>query len=113
MELRKLPCVILTGSFLFSAYRSSSSRDRGERDRDRFDRLERRDSREDRDRGLDRARVPITKRSFSRESEERARGVDVRRVASMTDERDRGSRDRTAIRETTGNDTVLFIHLLS
>ncbi|TST47713.1 Eukaryotic translation initiation factor 4 gamma 1 [Bagarius yarrelli] len=78
---------------------SSSSRDRGERDRDRFDRFDRRDSREDRDRGLDRARVPVTKRSFSRESEDRARGGDVRRVSSMTDERERGSRDRTASRE--------------
>ncbi|XP_060762531.1 eukaryotic translation initiation factor 4 gamma 1a [Neoarius graeffei] len=80
--------------------RSSSSRDRSERDRERFDRLDRRDSREDRDRGLDRTRVPVTKRSFSRESEDRSRGGDVRRVSSMTDERERRSRDRTASRET-------------
>ncbi|KAB5535956.1 hypothetical protein PHYPO_G00123820 [Pangasianodon hypophthalmus] len=80
--------------------RSSSSRERSERDRDRFDRLDRRDSREDRDRGLDRTRVAVTKRSFSRESEDRSRGGDVRRVSSMTDERERGSRDRTASRET-------------
>uniref|UniRef100_A0AAR2KR83 Eukaryotic translation initiation factor 4 gamma, 1a n=1 Tax=Pygocentrus nattereri TaxID=42514 RepID=A0AAR2KR83_PYGNA len=85
--------------------RSSSSRDRSDRDRsdrdrgDRFDRFERRDSREDRDRALDRNRPPVTKRSFSRENEERTRGGEgrgpadpVRRVASMTD--DRGSRDR-------------------
>ncbi|XP_047662298.1 eukaryotic translation initiation factor 4 gamma 1a isoform X3 [Tachysurus fulvidraco] len=84
--------------------RTSSSRDRSERDR--FDRLDRRDSREDRDRGLDRTRVPITKRSFSRESEDRSRGGDVRRVSSMTDERERGSRDRTASRETAGNEKV-------
>ncbi|KAF4076278.1 hypothetical protein AMELA_G00212570 [Ameiurus melas] len=80
--------------------RSSSSRERSERDRDRFDRLDRRDSREDRDRGLDRTRAPVTKRSFSRESEDRSRAGDVRRVSSMTDERERGSRDRTASRET-------------
>ncbi|XP_060761436.1 eukaryotic translation initiation factor 4 gamma 1-like [Neoarius graeffei] len=80
--------------------RSSSSRDRSERDRERFDRLDRRDSREDRDRGLDRTRVPVTKRSFSRESEDRSRGGDVRRVSSMTDERECRSRDRTASRET-------------
>uniref|UniRef100_A0A4W5RFA0 Eukaryotic translation initiation factor 4 gamma, 1a n=1 Tax=Hucho hucho TaxID=62062 RepID=A0A4W5RFA0_9TELE len=64
---------------------SSSSRDR-----DRFDRFERHDSSRD-------ARPPIMKRSFSRETEER-RGDSctpteppVRRVASMTDDRDRGS----------------------
>lgn len=86
--------------------RSSSSRERGgdrdrsERDRDRFDRFDRSEGREGRD---DRSsRNQITKRSFSRESEERGgRGGDsratnepVRRVASMTDDRDRGSRDR-------------------
>uniref|UniRef100_A0A4W5RKM2 Eukaryotic translation initiation factor 4 gamma, 1a n=1 Tax=Hucho hucho TaxID=62062 RepID=A0A4W5RKM2_9TELE len=60
------------------------------RDRDRFDRFERHDSSRD-------ARPPIMKRSFSRETEER-RGDSctpteppVRRVASMTDDRDRGS----------------------
>uniref|UniRef100_A0A3B4E5M8 Eukaryotic translation initiation factor 4 gamma, 1a n=1 Tax=Pygocentrus nattereri TaxID=42514 RepID=A0A3B4E5M8_PYGNA len=91
--------------------RSSSSRDRSDRDRsdrdrgDRFDRFERRDSREDRDRALDRNRPPVTKRSFSRENEERTRGGEgrgpadpVRRVASMTD--DRGSRDRARSKET-------------
>lgn len=86
--------------------RSSSSRERGgdrdrnDRDRDRFDRFDRSEGREGRD---DRSsRNQITKRSFSRESEERGgRGGDsratnepVRRVASMTDDRDRGSRDR-------------------
>ncbi|XP_036411692.1 eukaryotic translation initiation factor 4 gamma 1a isoform X3 [Colossoma macropomum] len=94
-------------------HRSSSSRDRSDRDRersdrdrgDRFDRFERRDSREDRDRALDRNRPPVTKRSFSRENEERSRGGEsrgpadpVRRVASMTD--DRGSRDRARSKET-------------
>uniref|UniRef100_A0A7N6BW25 Eukaryotic translation initiation factor 4 gamma, 1a n=1 Tax=Anabas testudineus TaxID=64144 RepID=A0A7N6BW25_ANATE len=83
-------------------FRSSSSRERGgdkdrnDRDRDRFDRFDRSESREDRD---DRSsRNQITKRSFSRESQERGgRGGDsrtstepVRRVASMTDDRDRG-----------------------
>ncbi|XP_068504818.1 eukaryotic translation initiation factor 4 gamma 1a isoform X5 [Syngnathus scovelli] len=79
--------------------RPSSSRERGgdreraDRDRDRFDRFDR----DDRS-----SRSQITKRSFSRETEERGgRGGDnkptnepVRRVASMTDSRDRGSRDR-------------------
>ncbi|XP_077412357.1 eukaryotic translation initiation factor 4 gamma 1a isoform X2 [Vanacampus margaritifer] len=79
--------------------RSSSSRERGgdrdraDRDRDRFDRFDR----DDRS-----SRSQVTKRSFSRETEERGgRGGDnrpsnepVRRVASMTDSRDRGSRDR-------------------
>ncbi|XP_061695598.1 eukaryotic translation initiation factor 4 gamma 1a isoform X2 [Syngnathoides biaculeatus] len=79
--------------------RSSSSRERGgdrergDRDRDRFDRFDR----DDRS-----GQSQITKRSFSRETEERGgRGSDnrpsnepVRRVASMTDSRDRGSRDR-------------------
>ncbi|XP_066508160.1 eukaryotic translation initiation factor 4 gamma 1-like isoform X2 [Hoplias malabaricus] len=88
--------------------RSSSSRDRSERDRadrDRFDRFERRDSREDRDKPLDRNRAVITKRSFSRETEERARGGEsrpvtdpVRRVASMTD--DHRSRERERSKET-------------
>lgn len=78
--------------------RSSSSRERGGSDRDRFDRREGRDG----DRG---SRTDIGKRSFSRESKDRgSRGGDgrghmdsVRRVASMTDDRgsrDRGSRDR-------------------
>ncbi|XP_041751874.1 eukaryotic translation initiation factor 4 gamma 1a isoform X2 [Coregonus clupeaformis] len=79
--------------------RSSSSRDRGG-DRDRFDRFERRDSSRD-ERGGSRDTHPsITKRSFSRETEERRSDSrtptepPVRHVASMTDDRDRGSRDR-------------------
>ncbi|KAE8290913.1 Eukaryotic translation initiation factor 4 gamma 1 [Larimichthys crocea] len=81
--------------------RSSSSRerggdrDRGDRDRDRFDRFDRSEGREGRD---DRSsQNQITKRSFSRESQGgdgRASTEPVRRVASMTDNRDRGSRDR-------------------
>uniref|UniRef100_A0A8C7NSC6 Eukaryotic translation initiation factor 4 gamma, 1a n=1 Tax=Oncorhynchus mykiss TaxID=8022 RepID=A0A8C7NSC6_ONCMY len=72
--------------------RSSSSRDRGG-DRDRFDRFERRDSSRD-------ARPPVTKRSFSRETEERRSDSrtptepPVRRVASMSDDRNRGSLKR-------------------
>ncbi|XP_029922171.1 eukaryotic translation initiation factor 4 gamma 1 isoform X3 [Myripristis murdjan] len=86
--------------------RNSSSRDRGDRfdrsDRgsDRFDRRD--DRRDDRDRN----RLLVTKRSFSRENEERSREREhrgpadpVRRVASMTDERDRGSRDRARSKE--------------
>uniref|UniRef100_A0A672IKW1 Eukaryotic translation initiation factor 4 gamma 1 n=1 Tax=Salarias fasciatus TaxID=181472 RepID=A0A672IKW1_SALFA len=83
---------------------NSSSRERG----DRFerpdrggggDRFERRDDR-------DRNRLQVTKRSFSRENEERSRereqrgSVDpVRRVASMTD--DRGSRDLADLKRET------------
>ncbi len=87
-------------------FRSSSSRERGgdrdrsDRDRDRFDRFDRSEGREGR--GDRSGQNQITKRSFSRESQERGgRGGDsrastdpVRRVASMTDDRDRGSRDR-------------------
>ncbi|XP_071233116.1 eukaryotic translation initiation factor 4 gamma 1-like isoform X14 [Salvelinus alpinus] len=89
--------------------RSSSSRDR-----DRFDRFERHDSSREERAGSRDARPPITKRSFSRETEER-RGDSctpteppVRRVASMTDDRDRGgsrsrggsgSRDRALSKE--------------
>lgn len=83
--------------------RSSSSRERGgdreraDRDRDRFDRFDRSEGRQGRD-----ERNQITKRSFSRESRDRdgrPRDIQdsiepVRRVASMTDDRDRGSRDR-------------------
>uniref|UniRef100_A0A8C0Y5Z6 Eukaryotic translation initiation factor 4 gamma, 1a n=1 Tax=Cyprinus carpio carpio TaxID=630221 RepID=A0A8C0Y5Z6_CYPCA len=71
--------------------KSTGDQDRG--DRDRFDRFDSR--RDDRDRGLDRPRQAITKRSFSRENEDR-RGGDsrgpsdsVRRVSSMTENRDR------------------------
>ncbi|XP_034743088.1 eukaryotic translation initiation factor 4 gamma 1a isoform X7 [Etheostoma cragini] len=83
-----------------SSRERGSDRDRGERDRDRLDRFDRSEGREGRD---DRsARNQITKRSFSRESQERggrtgdlrASTEPVRRVASMTDNRDRGSRDR-------------------
>ncbi|XP_068593625.1 eukaryotic translation initiation factor 4 gamma 1a isoform X2 [Cebidichthys violaceus] len=79
--------------------RSSSSRERGG-DREKGDRFDRSEGRE----GRDGRSTPnqITKRSFSRESQERggrtgdlrALTEPVRRVASMTDDRDRGSRDR-------------------
>lgn len=85
-------------------FRNSSSRDRSDRydrsDRgsDRFDRRD--DRRDDRDRN----RLQVTKRSFSRENEERSREREqrgsadpVRRVASMTD--DRGSRERARSKE--------------
>ncbi|XP_058601901.1 eukaryotic translation initiation factor 4 gamma 1a isoform X4 [Onychostoma macrolepis] len=86
-----------------SSSRDRSDRDRGDRDRDRFDRFDSR--REDRDRGLDRPRQAITKRSFSRENERRgsdSRGPadSVRRVSSMTENRDRGSRERDRSKET-------------
>lgn len=111
--LNRFSALQQSGSLLSSAdsdrrapQRSSSSRerggdrDRGDRDRDRFDRFDRSEGRQGRDdRG---GQNQITKRSFSRESQERGgRGGDsrtatepVRRVASMTDDRDRGSRDR-------------------
>ncbi|XP_042369855.1 eukaryotic translation initiation factor 4 gamma 1-like, partial [Plectropomus leopardus] len=87
--------------------RNSSSRersdrfdrsDRSDRGSDRFDRRDER--RDDRDRN----RLQVTKRSFSRENEERSREREqrgsadpVRRVASMTD--DRGSRERARSKE--------------
>ncbi|XP_029111212.1 eukaryotic translation initiation factor 4 gamma 1 isoform X2 [Scleropages formosus] len=93
--------------------RTSSSRDRGERS-DRFDRADRLDRGGDRfdrrdgrgpDRG-DRNRPPVTKRSYSRETDDRSRERErgptdpVRRVSSMTEERDRSSRDRARSKET-------------
>uniref|UniRef100_A0A3Q0S2K1 Eukaryotic translation initiation factor 4 gamma, 1a n=1 Tax=Amphilophus citrinellus TaxID=61819 RepID=A0A3Q0S2K1_AMPCI len=84
-----------SGSLLSSADtdRRVPQRDRSDRNREQFDRFDRNEGREGNQ---------ITKRSFSRESQERGgRGGDsrastepVRRVASMTDSRDRGSRDR-------------------
>uniref|UniRef100_A0A673H3A1 Eukaryotic translation initiation factor 4 gamma 1-like n=1 Tax=Sinocyclocheilus rhinocerous TaxID=307959 RepID=A0A673H3A1_9TELE len=80
-----------------SSSRDRSDRDRGDRDRGDRDHFDRFDSRRD-DRGLDRPRQAITKRSFSRENEDRrgdGRGPadSVRRVSSMTENRDRGSRE--------------------
>uniref|UniRef100_A0A4W5Q0M9 Eukaryotic translation initiation factor 4 gamma 1 n=1 Tax=Hucho hucho TaxID=62062 RepID=A0A4W5Q0M9_9TELE len=81
--------------------RNSSSRDRGSdrferHDRGSNDRFDRRDDR-------DRNRPPVTKRSFSRETEEHSREREhrgpadpIRRVASMTDDRDRGKREAAA-----------------
>ncbi|XP_066565140.1 eukaryotic translation initiation factor 4 gamma 1 isoform X3 [Amia ocellicauda] len=104
--------------------RSSSSRDRSERS-DRFERPERfergeRDRFERRDaggeKGLDRSdrnRPPVTKRSYSKETEDRSRERDhrgpadpLRRVASMTDDRDRGSRERARSKETVKREAV-------
>uniref|UniRef100_A0A673H310 Eukaryotic translation initiation factor 4 gamma 1-like n=1 Tax=Sinocyclocheilus rhinocerous TaxID=307959 RepID=A0A673H310_9TELE len=53
-----------------SSSRDRSDRDRGDRDRGDRDHFDRFDSRRD-DRGLDRPRQAITKRSFSRENEDR------------------------------------------
>ncbi|XP_077785843.1 eukaryotic translation initiation factor 4 gamma 1 isoform X9 [Podarcis muralis] len=85
--------------------RSSSSRDRSEKGGERGDRLERerpergdRLERSERPERSDRNRTPVTKRSFSKEMDDRSRerererqGVleTVRKVASMTEERDR------------------------
>ncbi|XP_059187653.1 eukaryotic translation initiation factor 4 gamma 1-like isoform X2 [Centropristis striata] len=83
--------------------RNSSSRERSDRF-ERSDRGERFDRRDDRRDDRDRNRLQITKRSFSRENEERSREREqrgsadpVRRVASMTD--DRGSRERARSKE--------------
>ncbi|TNM98249.1 hypothetical protein fugu_014495 [Takifugu bimaculatus] len=106
--LNRFSALQQSGSLLSSAdsdrrappHRSSSSRERDRVDRDRFDRFDRNEGRQGRDdRG---GQTRLTKRSFSRESQDRgSRGRDsrdanepVRRVASMTDSRDRGSRDR-------------------
>uniref|UniRef100_A0A669BK40 Eukaryotic translation initiation factor 4 gamma, 1a n=1 Tax=Oreochromis niloticus TaxID=8128 RepID=A0A669BK40_ORENI len=87
-----------TSCWSSSSRERGSNRDRSDRNRDRFDRFDRSEGRE---------ANQITKRSFSRESQERGgRGGDgrastesVRRVASMTESRDRGSRDRGIKRE--------------
>nr|XP_015216881.1 PREDICTED: eukaryotic translation initiation factor 4 gamma 1 isoform X2 [Lepisosteus oculatus] len=78
--------------------------ERGERDRDRFDRRE--SDREKASERGDRNRPPITKRSYSKETEDRSREREhrgpadpLRRVASMTDDRDRGSRERARSKE--------------
>ncbi|XP_076590783.1 eukaryotic translation initiation factor 4 gamma 1 isoform X3 [Chaetodon auriga] len=95
--------------------RNSSSRDRSDnydRSNRGSDRYERRDERRD---DRDRNRLQVTKRSFSRENEERSRereqrgsGDPVRRVASMTDERDRdrGSRERARSKENAKRETA-------
>lgn len=77
------------------SHRNSSSRERGD-NFDRSNRGERFDRGEDRRDDRDRNRLLVTKRSFSREKEERSREREqrgpadpVRRVASMTDDRDR------------------------
>uniref|UniRef100_A0A670ZST9 Eukaryotic translation initiation factor 4 gamma 1 n=1 Tax=Pseudonaja textilis TaxID=8673 RepID=A0A670ZST9_PSETE len=81
--------------------RSSSSRDRSEKGSERSERVERaeRGDRMERSERVERAernRTPVTKRSFSKEMDDRSRererqGVleTVRKVASMTEERDR------------------------
>ncbi|ELW46901.1 Eukaryotic translation initiation factor 4 gamma 1 [Tupaia chinensis] len=75
--------------------RSSLSRERGEKAGDRGDRLERSERGADRGDRLDRARTPATKRSFSKEVEERSRErpsqpEGLRKAASLTEDRDRG-----------------------
>lgn len=71
------------------------SRERGEKAGDRGDRLERSERGGDRGDRLDRARTPATKRSFSKELEERSRERPsqpdgLRKAASLTEDRDRG-----------------------
>ncbi|CAJ1066076.1 eukaryotic translation initiation factor 4 gamma 1-like isoform X4 [Xyrichtys novacula] len=94
--------------------RNSSSRERGDnfdRSNRGGDRYDRRDDRRD-DRG-DRNRLQVTKRSFSRENEGRSREREqrgsadpVRRVASMTDDRDRGSRERARSKDNVKRETA-------
>uniref|UniRef100_A0A3Q2Z4E1 Eukaryotic translation initiation factor 4 gamma 1 n=1 Tax=Hippocampus comes TaxID=109280 RepID=A0A3Q2Z4E1_HIPCM len=90
-------CYFPMFAFNLSPYRNSSSRERGERS-DRADRgLDRRDDRE-----RNRPQGAAT-RSFSRENEEQSwqreqsgSADPVRKVANMTDDRDRGMRRETA-----------------
>uniref|UniRef100_A0A8C1WDR8 Eukaryotic translation initiation factor 4 gamma 1 n=1 Tax=Cyprinus carpio TaxID=7962 RepID=A0A8C1WDR8_CYPCA len=91
-------CASADGVSLCVLLRSSSSRERS----DRFDRVgDRYDRRDDRgsDR-MDRNRPAVGKRSFSREKEERSREREqrpaemLRRVSSVTDERERGTVNR-------------------
>ncbi|GAB5576608.1 eukaryotic translation initiation factor 4 gamma 1 isoform X5 [Prionailurus iriomotensis] len=75
--------------------RSSLSRERGEKAGDRGDRLERSERGSERGDRLDRSRTPATKRSFSKEVEERSRErpsqpEGLRKAASLTEDRDRG-----------------------
>ncbi|XP_076879706.1 eukaryotic translation initiation factor 4 gamma 1-like [Brachyhypopomus gauderio] len=101
------------------SHRSSPSKERA--DREQSERFDRRDSREDREKVLDRNRSAVTKRNFSRESDDPARGgegrgaVDnVRRVASMTEDRgsrhwgsrERGSRDQAMGKEMVKRETA-------
>ncbi|KAM8953607.1 eukaryotic translation initiation factor 4 gamma 1 isoform 2-T2 [Pelodytes ibericus] len=79
--------------------RGSSSRDRSDKDRgDRFDRMERFDKGDlfERPDRSDRARALVTKRSYSKETEDRSREREgqfpqeaIRKVASMIEPRDR------------------------
>uniref|UniRef100_A0A671FVC4 Eukaryotic translation initiation factor 4 gamma 1 n=1 Tax=Rhinolophus ferrumequinum TaxID=59479 RepID=A0A671FVC4_RHIFE len=77
------------------AQRSSLSRERGEKAGDRGDRLERSERGGDRGDRLDRSRTPATKRSFSKEVEERSRErpsqpEGLRKASSLSEDRDRG-----------------------
>lgn len=95
-----MPCV--TALLPSLSHRNSSSRERSD-NLDRSNRSERFDRGEDRRDERDRNRLLVTKRSFSREKEERSREREqrgpadpVRRVASMTDDRDRArSREKS------------------
>ncbi|XP_075718021.1 eukaryotic translation initiation factor 4 gamma 1 isoform X2 [Rhinoderma darwinii] len=78
--------------------RGSSSRDRSEKDRDRFERGERFDKGDifERSGRTDRVRAVLTKRSYSKETDDHSRERErqipqeaVRKVASMTEPRDR------------------------
>uniref|UniRef100_A0A671G0Q4 Eukaryotic translation initiation factor 4 gamma 1 n=1 Tax=Rhinolophus ferrumequinum TaxID=59479 RepID=A0A671G0Q4_RHIFE len=74
---------------------SSLSRERGEKAGDRGDRLERSERGGDRGDRLDRSRTPATKRSFSKEVEERSRErpsqpEGLRKASSLSEDRDRG-----------------------
>nr|XP_045007041.1 eukaryotic translation initiation factor 4 gamma 1 isoform X8 [Jaculus jaculus] len=81
--------------------RSSLSRERGEKAGDRGDRLERSERGGDRGDRIDRARTPATKRSFSKEVEERSRErpsqpEGLRKAASLTEDRGRDPVKREA-----------------
>lgn len=87
-----------------SFFRSSLSRERGEKAGDRGDRLERSERGGDRGDRLDRSRTPATKRSFSKEVEERSRErpsqpEGLRKAASLSEDRDRGRDAGKGLRE--------------
>lgn len=84
---------------------------------DRFDRSDRGSDRFERRDDRDRNQLQVTKRSFSREKEERSRDREqrgpadpVRRVASMTDDRD--SRERARSRENGSLPEITFKYLI-
>lgn len=94
-----MQCFLTITSLFVLGCRGSSSRDRSDKDRgDRFERSERFDKGDlfERAGRADRARAVLTKRSYSKETDDHSRERDrqipqeaVRKVASMIEPRDR------------------------